>query len=172
VRSIAALAAASVLAAVPAAAADVTLVGPGGRVALSEAAQSELSDIVKRETESCSISSTAYPEVFPGRDGATDWQTIEGGPHLYVRYEPPVVMRLGRRGGDAGHATEVLIGLADPKSPGQPLTRHDGVVTLNGKCSGGTAIELMCQPALRPYFEAKTLEHNCRLLPQIRRRPS
>jgi hypothetical protein len=60
----AALAAASVLAAAPAAvAADVTLVGPEGRVALSEAAQGKLTDIVKRETESCSISSTAYPDA-------------------------------------------------------------------------------------------------------------
>ena len=50
-RSAAALAAAVLIAAAPVSAADVTLVGPHGRVELSEAAQSEISTIVKREAE-------------------------------------------------------------------------------------------------------------------------
>ena len=157
------------VAAVPVSAADVTLVGPSGRVGLSEPAQAEMSAIVKREAESCSISSVVYPDIFRGRDGAAEWQALERSSHLYVRYETPVVMRLGLRGGSPILATEVLVGLDDPKFPRQPLTRHDGVITLHGKCGGGTSIELMCQPALRPYFDQERLDNNCRLLERMRR---
>ena len=138
---VAALTAAALLFAAPASAGDVTLVGPEGRVALSEAAQAELSHIVKREAR----------------------------PHLYLRYEPSVVMPRGVRGGPSTHATEVLIGIANPKFPEQPLTRHDGVVTMHAKCSGQTALELMCQPALRPYFDKAAADHSCRILEQVRR---
>ena len=120
-----------VLAAAPVSAADVTLVGPNGRIELSEAAQSEISAIVKREAESCSLSSVVM--------------------RLGVRREPPVL------------ASEVLIGTDDPRFPRQPLTRHQDVVTMHGKCSGLTGIELMCLPALRPYFE-KSATDNCHLL--------
>jgi len=168
VRSLVALALVVVTAA-PVSAADVTLVGPDGRVGLSEPAQAEIARIVKRETESCSISSVAYPDVFRGRDGATAWRETESGPHLYVRYETLVVMRLGLRGGPPALATEVLIGIANPKFPDQPLTRHEDVVTMHGKCSGGTGIELMCQPALRPYFDQERLDNNCRLLERMPR---
>jgi hypothetical protein len=57
VREAAALAAAVVLTAAPAGAADVTLVGPRGRVALSEAEQAEIASIVRREAETCSLNS-------------------------------------------------------------------------------------------------------------------
>jgi hypothetical protein len=163
VRSLAILAAVSLVAAAPVSAADVTLVGPEGRVALTEAARSQMSAIVKREAESCSISSVGYPDVFPGREGAAEWRASEGRPHLDLRYDTPIVMRLGIRRGSPVLASEVLIGLDDPKFIRQPLTRHDGVVTLHGKCSGHTAIELMCLPALRPYF-AETVANSCQLL--------
>jgi hypothetical protein len=78
-------------------------------------------------------------------------------------------MRLGLRGGPPTLATEVLIGIANPKFPDQPLTRHEDVVTMHGKCSGGIGIELMCQPALRPYFDLERLDNNCRLLERMRR---
>ena len=58
------LAAMLFFAAVPASAADVTLVGPDGRVALSGAEEREISAIVKREAESCSLSSSGYPDIF------------------------------------------------------------------------------------------------------------
>jgi len=171
VRSAAALAAAVlVAAAAPVSAADVTLVGPHGRVELSEAAQSEISTIVKREAESCSLSSTGYPEVFRGRDGTAEWQVAEHAPHLYVRYDTPVVIRLGVHRGSTVLASEVLIGVDDPKFIRQPLTRHDGAVTLHGKCSGGTGLELMCTPALAPYFPT-TIADNCRLLRRSSRQP-
>jgi len=169
VRRVAGLTAAALLFAAPASAGDVTLVGPEGRVALSEAAQAELRHIVKREAESCSISSVGYPEIFRGRDAAAEWKAREARPHLHLRYEPPVVMPLGVRGGPSTLATEVLIGIANPKSPEQPLTRHDGVVTMHAKCSGQTALELMCQPALRPYFDKAAADHSCRILEQVRR---
>src|SRR5262245_12070958 len=149
-----------VFAAVPSSAADVTLVGPDGRVALSEAEQSEISVIVKHEAESCSISSVGYPDIFRDRDGAAAWQTIEGRPHLYIRYETPLVIRRGVGSGSPVVASEVLTGLANPKFPDQPITRHDGVVTMHSKCGGQFGIELMCLPKLRPYFEAKVLENN------------
>ncbi len=169
-RRAAELAAAVLVAAAPVSAADVTLVGPHGRVELSEAAQSEISTIVKREAESCSLSSTGYPEVFRGRDGAADWQVAEHAPHLYVRYDTPVVIRLGVRRGPPVLASEVLIGVDAPKFIRQPLTRHDGAVTLHGKCSGGTGLELMCTPALAPYFPTTTAD-NCRLLRRSSRQP-
>ena len=164
------LAAVLFFAAVPASAADVTLVGPDGRVALSGAEENEISAIVKREAESCSLSSSGYPDIFRDRDAAGDWQTFERRPHLYVRYETPVLIRLGVRGGPPVRAAEVLIGLDDPTFPRQPLTRYDGAVTMHGKCGGGTGIELMCQPKLRPYFEPKVLENNCAILERMRRR--
>jgi hypothetical protein len=158
------------LTAAPVSAADVTFVGPDGRVALSGTAQAEVAAIVKREAESCSISSVGYPDIFRGRDGATDWQAAERRPHLYLRYEMPVVMRLGLRGGSPGLASEVLIAVDDPKFPRQPLTRHDGLVTMHGKCSGISGIELMCVPALRPYFDKTAADTNCPLLERVRRR--
>jgi hypothetical protein len=154
----------------PAGAADVTLVGAAGRAALSDAEQTKISAIVKREAESCSLSSVGYPEILRGRDAAATWQTLERGPHIYVRYETPVVIRLGVRGGAPVLATEVLTGLDDPKFPRQPLTRHAGVVTMHGKCDGLAGIELMCLPALRPYFERPVLDNNCAILQRVRRR--
>ena len=133
---VAALTAAALLFAAPASAGDVTLVGPEGRVALSEAAQA---------------------------DAAAEWKAREARPHLYLRDEPS----RGVRGGPSTHATEVLIGIANPKFPEQPLTRHDGVVTMHAKCSGQTALELMCQPALRPYFDKAAADHSCRILEQV-----
>jgi hypothetical protein len=153
----------------PVSAADVTLVGPDGRVELPEAAQTEIAGIVKREAESCSLNPTGYPHIFRGRDGAAEWRATEGRPHLYVRYETPVVIRLGNRGGPPILATEVLVGTDDPKFPRQPLTRHDDVVTMHGKCSGQTGVELMCLPALRPYFEPAIADNNCRILERGRR---
>jgi hypothetical protein len=158
------------VAAAPSSAADVTLVSPDGRAALSDAEQAEISAIVKREAESCSISSTVYPGIFRDRDGDDEWQRVEHRPHLYVRYETPVVIRLGMRSGPPVRASEVLIGLDDPKFPRQPLTRHEGVVTMHGKCDGGTSIELMCRPTLRPYFERAVLDNNCAILERMRRR--
>ena len=67
-------------------------------------------------------------------------------------------------------ASEVLIGVDDPKFIRQPLTRHDGAVTLHGKCSGGTGLELMCTPALASYFPT-TIADNCRLLRRSSRQP-
>ena len=139
-RRVAGLTAAALLFAAPASAGDVTLVGPEGRVALSEAAQA---------------------------DAAAEWKAREARPHLYLRDEPSVVMPRGVRGGPSTHATEVLIGIANPKFPEQPLTRHDGVVTMHAKCSGQTALELMCQPALRPYFDKAAADHSCRILEQV-----
>jgi len=157
-------------AAVPSSAADVTLIGPDGRAALSEAEQGEVADIVKREAKSCSLSSDSYPDIFRDRDPAAEWQKVEGGPHLYVRFDTAVVMGRGRRGGGPMRASEALVGLDNPKFPHQPLTRHEGVVTIHGKCDGGTGIELMCQPTLRPYFEPKVLENNCAILERMRQR--
>lgn len=165
-----ALAAVVFCAAAPVSAADVTFVGPAGRVALSEAAQAEVAAIVKREAESCSISSVGYPEIFRGRDAATDWRAAERRPHLYLRYETPVVMRVGLRRGPPALASEVLIAVDDPKFPRQPLTRHDGAVIMHGKCSGISGIELMCVPALRPYFDKTAADTNCPLLERVRRR--
>jgi len=147
----------------------VTLIGLDGRVALSGAEQSEISAIVKREAESCSISSVGYPEIFRDHDGAATWQTIQGGPHLYIRYETPLVIRRGVGSGSPVVASEVLTGLANPKFPDQPITRHDGLVTMHGKCGGEFGIELMCLPKLRPYFEPKVLENNCAILEHMRR---
>ena len=118
---VAALTAAALLFAAPASTGDVTLVGPEGRVALSEAAQA---------------------------DAAAEWKAREARPHLYLRDEPSVVMPRGVRGGPSTHATEVLIGIANPKFPEQPL---------------------MCQPALRPYFDKAAADHSCRILEQVRR---
>ncbi len=162
-----AIAAALILAAVaPVSAADVTLVGTDGRAALSEAEQDEISAVVKREAESCSISSAVFPDIFVDRDAGAEWVTLEGRPHLYVRYETPVVIRRGSR---QVLATEVLTALDNPKFPRQPLTRHDGVVTMHAKCSGEHGIELMCLPALRPYFEPGVLDNNCAVLERVRR---
>lgn len=169
-RSSALLAAVLLFAVVPSSAADlVTLIGPDGRVALSDAEQAEISTIVKREAESCSISSVGYPEIYRDRDAAATWQTIQRGRHLYIRYERPLVIRRGVGGGSPVVASEVLTGLANPKFPDQPITRHDGVVTMHSKCGGQFGIELMCLPKLRPYFEPKVLENNCAILERMRR---
>ena len=145
---------------------DVTLIGTDGRAALSEAEQAEISAVVKREAESCSISSAVFPDIFVDRDAAAEWATRESTPHLYVRYETPVVIRRGSR-----HvlATEVLTGLDNPKFPRQPLTRHEGVVTMHAKCAGDVGIELMCLPVLRPHFEPGALDDNCAILERVRR---
>jgi hypothetical protein len=162
-----AVALALVLAAVfPVSAADVTLIGTDGRAALSEAEQADISAVVKREAESCSISSAVFPDIFVDRDAAAEWATRESKPHLYVRYETPVVIRRGSR-----HvlATEVLTGLDNPRFPRQPLTRHEGVVTMHAKCAGDVGIELMCLPVLRPHFEPGVLDDNCAILERVRR---
>jgi hypothetical protein len=170
VGEVAALAAAVVLTAAPASAADVTLVGPGGRVGLSEVERAAIADVVKRETESCSLNSVGYPDVFRAREGSDAWRHAEGQPHLYVRYDTPLVVRGGGRGGAPVLASEVLIGTGDPKFIHQPITRHDGAVVLHGKCGGLEAIELMCLPALRPSFP-ETTRANCHLVERSRRRP-
>jgi hypothetical protein len=161
-----AIAAALIVASVaPVSAADVTLVGTDGRAALSEAEQAEISAVVKRKAESCSISSAVFPDIFVDRDAASEWVALEGRPHLYVRYETPVVIRRGSR---QVLASEVLAGLDNPKFPRQPLTRHEGVVTMHAKCAGDVGIELMCLPVLRPYFEPAVLDNNCAILERVR----
>ena len=168
-RSVATVALLLAVVAAPVSAADVTLVGADGRAALSDAEQTAISGIVEREAESCSLSSVGYPDIFRGSSAADRWREAETGPHLYVRYETPVVIRRGVRDGPPVRASEVLIGI-DPKFPRQPLTRHESSVTLHAKCDGGTAIELMCLPALRPYFERPAVDNNCAILERMRRR--
>jgi len=156
--------------AAPSSAADVTLIGRDGRAALSDEEQAEIGAIVRREAESCSLSSSGFPEIFRDRDGAEAWQTMERGPHLYIRYATPLVIRRGVRSGSPVIASEVLTGLDNPKFPDQPLTRHEGVVTMHAKCGGEFGIELMCLPTLRPYFERAIVDNNCAILERLRPR--
>ncbi len=166
----AAVAVALVLGLAAAAGADeVSLVTGSGRVDLAETTKREIAALVSRDAESCSLSSSVYPTMFRDGDREVVWRAVEARPHLYVRYDTPIAMPRGARGATPGRASEVLIAIDDPNFIGQPMTRHDGVVTIHAKCSGQVAVELMCLPELRPSFP-ETTRRNCHLVERWRSR--
>jgi hypothetical protein len=127
--------------------ADVTLVAPGGPVALAESEQARIAKRVEVLMVGCAISSVTEPDLFTSRSLPGEWQTAHRGAHLYVRFPKPLVATRGRV-----DISEVVIGLQDPSFIGPELSRHGDAVVGHVKCNGHRALSLMCGTALRPHL--------------------
>ncbi|HKX02018.1 MAG TPA: hypothetical protein VJX71_05940 [Methylomirabilota bacterium] len=127
--------------------ADVTLVAPGGPVALTEPERARIAKRVEVLMVGCAISSVTEPDLFASRSLPGEWQAARAGSHLYVRFPKPLVATRGRV-----DISEVVIGLQDPHFIGPELSRHGDAVVGHIKCNGHRALALMCGTVLRPHL--------------------
>jgi len=68
--------------------ADVTLVAPGGPVALTRPEQIRIAKRVEVLMVGCAITSVTEPDLFASRSLPGEWQAARAGSHLYVRFPP------------------------------------------------------------------------------------
>jgi hypothetical protein len=112
---------------------------------------SEREDVARRARDlivGCAIDSAGSPGIFGSRPLEEEWQALQRGPHLYVRFSEVQKTRRGRL------VSEMIVGFGAATLAGPELSRHEGAVLGHVKCDGHRVLALMCAPAVRPHLTA------------------
>lgn len=138
-----------------------TFIMSGHSISLSTHAEQAVSEKVIELIAGCWYYDQREAGHVPPKSPEDLWEEELSGSYIYMRFRKPLA--IAHLGGKSFPASEVLIGLNNPVFIGPELIRHRGKTTSVFKCSGQTAMELMCMAELEKYFP-EAYRRNCHLL--------